>query len=702
MVNKARTSAFGAGSVTAAKISAPVDIPKISSIAYSGDDTATNTAGGDTITVNGSFFKSGCFVYVDTTKASVVSFISSTQITFTAPAKSAGTYTLYVYNPDGGTAIYIPGINYSGTPTWSTASGSIGTAYETVELSSNVSVLSASSNSTVKYRLYSGSLPTNAVLNTDTGAITGVTASVAGATTYTFVIEAYDLENQGTLRTFSITLNPDVVTWSSPADGTLYNANVGSVFTQALSSSSATGRSITYTANTLPAGLSISGSNITGTPTAQANTTSLITAISATTSKTATRTLLFYVKTVPGQPTIGTATAATSTSATVTFTAPAYDGNSPITQYIATSSPGNITGTLNQAGSGTVTVSGLTAGTNYTFTVKAVNAAGQSVASTSSNQISTASVPGAPTIGTVSSSGITSASVPFTAPASNGGLTITSYTAVSSPGGITGTLSQAGSGTITVSGLTTGTNYSFTVYATNSLGNGPSSGSSNNPIIMDANAVLWVDPGNSSSYSGSGTTWTDLSGKGVTGTLTNGPTFTSSGTGSYLNFDANNDYVSFGNNGNLNFGTGDFTVNIWMYPTRWNDGNSRGIIDKKSNDGSSGWTFYCDGGQPSKLNARLSGSNNFFSSSIVTISGWQLWTFVRSGSTIYWYKNSTLDATGSTSANLSDSAELQIGHSQTWNGYYEGRFGLVNAHNRALSSGEITTHWNLFRGRYGL
>ena len=390
MVNKARTSAFDAGSVSASKLTAPVDIPKITSITYSGNATATPPAGGETITVNGSFFKPGCYVYVDRTQASVVSFISSTQITFVAPAKSAGTYTLYVYNPDGGTAIYIPGMNYSGTPTWSTASGSIGTAYETVELSSNVTVLSASSDSTIKYRLYSGSLPTNAVLNTNTGAITGVTGTVSGVTTYTFVIEAYDLENQGVLRTFSITINPDTVTWSSPADGTLYNANVGSVFTQSLSAVAAIGgRSVTYTANTLPGGLSISGSNITGTLSSQANTTSLITATAATSNKTATRTLLFYIKTVPGQPTIGTATQTGVTTATVSFTAPAYDGNSPITSYIATSSPGGVTGTLNQAGSGTISISGLTGSTSYTFTVKANNAAGQSIASTSSNQITT-------------------------------------------------------------------------------------------------------------------------------------------------------------------------------------------------------------------------------------------------------------------------------------------------------------------------
>ena len=88
-------------------------------------------------------------------------------------------------------------------------------------------------------------------------------------------------------------------------------------------------------------------------------------------------------------------------------------------------------------------------------------------------------VPNAPTIGTATATGPTTATITFTAPGNNGGATITSYTAVSSPSGITGTLSQAGSGTITVSGLTPSTNYTFTVYATNNIGNSASSSSSN-------------------------------------------------------------------------------------------------------------------------------------------------------------------------------------------------------------------------------
>ena len=77
--------------------------------------------------------------------------------------------------------------------------------------------------------------------------------------------------------------------------------------------------------------------------------------------------------------------------------------------------------------------------------------------------------PDAPTIGTAVA-GIAEATVSFTAPSSNGGSAITSYTATSNPGAITGTVSQEGSGDITVTGLTTGTGYTFTVTATNTIG----------------------------------------------------------------------------------------------------------------------------------------------------------------------------------------------------------------------------------------
>ena len=99
---------------------------------------------------------------------------------------------------------------------------------------------------------------------------------------------------------------------------------------------------------------------------------------------------LSFTKKRPDAPTIGTATLGNA-QATVPFTAPSSDGGSAITSYTATSSPGGITGTLSQSGSGSITVTGLTNATAYTFTVTATNAIGTSLASAASNSVIPAS-----------------------------------------------------------------------------------------------------------------------------------------------------------------------------------------------------------------------------------------------------------------------------------------------------------------------
>ena len=63
------------------------------------------------------------------------------------------------------------------------------------------------------------------------------------------------------------------------------------------------------------------------------------------------------------------------------------------------------------------------------------------------------------------------------------------------------------------------------------------------PKIITDGLVLCLDAGNTKSYPGSGTTWTDLSGNGNNGTLTNGPTYSGS-SGGYIDFDGTDDYVT--------------------------------------------------------------------------------------------------------------------------------------------------------------
>ena len=80
----------------------------------------------------------------------------------------------------------------------------------------------------------------------------------------------------------------------------------------------------------------------------------------------------------------------------------------------------------------------------------------------------------------MASGGDGQATVSFSAPATNGGAAISSYTVTASPGGRTATGSAS---PLTVTGLTNGTSYTFTVTATNALGTGPASAASNSMAL---------------------------------------------------------------------------------------------------------------------------------------------------------------------------------------------------------------------------
>ena len=216
----------------------------------------------------------------------------------------------------------------------------------------------------------------------------------------------------------------------------------------------------------------------------------------------------------------------------LTWIAPASDGGSPITGYTVTASPGS--GTCSTTGATSCTVSGLTNGTPYTFTVTATNAVGTGPESNAANATpqAAATVPGAPT-NLVATAGDTTVQLTWTAPASDGGSPITGYTVTGSPGG---TCSTTGATTCTVSGLTNGTLYTFHVTATNAVGTGPESNAAS--ATPQAAATVPGAPTNLAATAGDTTvqlTWTaptDDGGSPITGyTVTGSPGGTCSTTG---------------------------------------------------------------------------------------------------------------------------------------------------------------------------
>lgn len=165
------------------------------------DDTAVALSGGY-VKITGTGFQTGCVAIVGTTTATATAFVSSNFINVQVPALAAGTYIVYVVNPDGGVAIRVNGLTYSATPTWIT-----GSTLSEIGVDDQISIqLSASSNSTVTYSLQAGStLPPGLSLSAQ-GLLTGSVTGLENDTVYSFTVIAQDTENQDSPRTFSVTV----------------------------------------------------------------------------------------------------------------------------------------------------------------------------------------------------------------------------------------------------------------------------------------------------------------------------------------------------------------------------------------------------------------------------------------------------------------------------------------------------------------
>jgi len=222
----------------------------VSSIDYPGSATALNTAGGESFTINGTNFVDGLTVTIDGTSPDSIS-VTDTVITVTgSPAKTAQTYTNGLVVTQDGVAVSI-NIDYSGTPAFNEASGSLGSFNE----QTSVGTLDAGTDVGTAHAVTTGTLPSGTSIDSSTGAITGTLPantntsqppeSGGGDITTTFTVTATDAENQTSTRQFSIKNFQGDPLWTS---------------TEAVMTGGSTGTNEAYNSNAI--NLAASGSNV--------------------------------------------------------------------------------------------------------------------------------------------------------------------------------------------------------------------------------------------------------------------------------------------------------------------------------------------------------------------------------------------------------------------------------------------------------
>ena len=303
--------------------------------------------------------------------------------------------------------------------------------------------------------------------NGPTGLGTPGGAGALAAFTFNAATPPVTPASPGTPTASGITPTSATLSWSAVSGATSYALYEGATPTSlALVNSAITGTSTTVTGLTPSTGyyFALSATNSAGASAVGSSTLVTTTALSA-----------------PSAPTALSGTSG-NTSVSLKWTAPASTGGSPITGYTvyyATTSGGELQGSSLASATTSTTVSGLTNGTPYYFEVVATNTIGSSAVS---NEVAVTpaaalTAPTAPTL-TSATAGNGSVVLAWTAPSSNGGSAITGYTiydgTTATPKTKIGTVS-ATSTSATVTGLTAGTKYYFSVVATNGVGSSPAS-----------------------------------------------------------------------------------------------------------------------------------------------------------------------------------------------------------------------------------
>ncbi len=213
--------------------------------------------------------------------------------------------------------------------------------------------------------------------------------------------------------------------------------------------------------------------------------------------------------------------------------------------------------------------------------------------------------------------------------------------------------------------------------------------------------VLNLDAADPRSYPGSGTTWTDLTGNGNTGTLTNGPTYNNANGGSIV-FDGTNDYVALPST-NLAFGSNQFSIEAWVYATATVP-STNNIIYCSQSSNSAGFIGLVYNNTNGFLISDFNGSTRITASNStpVSLNTWYHVVALRNSSNQYVvYVNGVASAPSSVSTLSLTAATPTIGYNPaTATEIWTGRISNFRVYNRALSAAEVAQNYDALKVRY--
>ena len=228
------------------------------------------------------------------------------------------------------------------------------------------------------------------------------------------------------------------------------------------------------------------------------------------------------------------------------------------------------------------------------------------------------------------------------------------------------------------------------------------------PKIVTDGLVFLLDAGNPKSYPGSGTVWTDLAGTGKTGTLTNGPTFSSTKHGSIV-FDGSNDYIQTNFTYSLPTITTNFTAGVWVGGISQSGGTAGRVILSNYNGTPIPFNLYVRGStntDPGTFQGYSRGDSNSAvsvrSTTRIDDDNWHYCVYTKNDNTYTVYIDGVLET--STSATLGVTTitnNMVLANLNVWfNQGVVANIAQTSVHNRALTATEVLQNYNATKTRF--